>query len=346
MSRLNELYITMENLRKLNLTIDDRLKGEAAKLEEDLIRQEILPVLTEKIEPALGEVQRELVLVVDYVPGEPLKVSLSRKRKIADMFEDVVEITPVRQRSVSSGVISRSESKDFTVRFADGTVISEPKGKDTMIEALRHIGFNRVANYTGRTFAGFPLVGHRRRVTEGNDHKWQEKVDGWWIYVNMSNMTKMQMIQEVAKMLGIKVKIEIDDDSAYGSNIFSSPRRQRTGKRSMFSLNGGAPMNKREAVYATVKRYLETFGNDVTFEDLEDAFPRSLQGSYGVIVNEEEIENRRTLGQQVEDRYAIDRPLRAGKDGSTVYVCTQWGPNFSDFQKHVAESFGWTLTEV
>lgn len=37
MSTLSELYITMENLRKLNRPIDERLKQEAAKLEEDLI---------------------------------------------------------------------------------------------------------------------------------------------------------------------------------------------------------------------------------------------------------------------------------------------------------------------
>lgn len=43
MPRLSELYITMENLRKLNLPIDEKLKQEAAKLEEDLIRTEILP---------------------------------------------------------------------------------------------------------------------------------------------------------------------------------------------------------------------------------------------------------------------------------------------------------------
>lgn len=42
MSTLSELYITMENLRKLNLPVDERLKQEAAKLEEDLIRIEIL----------------------------------------------------------------------------------------------------------------------------------------------------------------------------------------------------------------------------------------------------------------------------------------------------------------
>ena len=38
--------------------------------------------------------KRELVLVVDYVPGTPLKVSLSRKRNLFDALEDVVEIKP------------------------------------------------------------------------------------------------------------------------------------------------------------------------------------------------------------------------------------------------------------
>ena len=43
MSTLSELYITIENLRKLNLPVDEKLKQEAAKLEEDLISTEILP---------------------------------------------------------------------------------------------------------------------------------------------------------------------------------------------------------------------------------------------------------------------------------------------------------------
>lgn len=34
MSTLSELYITMENLRKLNLPIDDRLKQDTTKFEE------------------------------------------------------------------------------------------------------------------------------------------------------------------------------------------------------------------------------------------------------------------------------------------------------------------------
>ncbi|MCM1483730.1 MAG: hypothetical protein NC043_05300 [Muribaculaceae bacterium] len=182
MSTLSELYITMENLRKLNLPIDERLKQEAAKLEEDLIRTEILPTLTEKIEPALAQVQRELVLVVDYVPGEPLKVSLSRKRNIADVLTDAVEISPKRPHVVTAADIIRSPNIDFRVRFEDGTVC-EGNGKTVFIEALKHMALPRVATFDGRTFAGFPLVGRKQRITEDR-YKWQEKVDGWWVYIN------------------------------------------------------------------------------------------------------------------------------------------------------------------
>ncbi|MDE6562070.1 MAG: hypothetical protein K2K75_11875 [Muribaculaceae bacterium] len=47
----------MESLIKLNHPIDKRLKQEEAKLEEDLIRTEILPTFTEKIESTLAQAQ-------------------------------------------------------------------------------------------------------------------------------------------------------------------------------------------------------------------------------------------------------------------------------------------------
>ena len=206
MSTLSELYITMESLRKLNLPIDERLQQEAAKLEEDLIRQEILPTLTDKIEPALSQVKRELVLVVDYVPGEPLKVSLSRKRNIAEVLTDAVEISPKGSHVVTATDIKRSKKIDFSVTFDDGTKYAG-KGKETFIDALKHMLLPRVATFDGRTFAGFPLVGRKQRITE-DGYQWQTYVDGWWIYTNMSNDVKIKILKKVADFLGINITIE------------------------------------------------------------------------------------------------------------------------------------------
>lgn len=59
----------MDNLKELGLSINEDLIQEANELEEEIIKKEILPVLSKTIEPALQPVKRELVLVVDYVPN-------------------------------------------------------------------------------------------------------------------------------------------------------------------------------------------------------------------------------------------------------------------------------------
>ncbi|MDP4277886.1 MAG: hypothetical protein Q8914_09680 [Bacteroidota bacterium] len=43
---------------------EDLLK-QTNELEQDIIKKEILPVISEKIEPIIGRIQRELMLVVD-----------------------------------------------------------------------------------------------------------------------------------------------------------------------------------------------------------------------------------------------------------------------------------------
>ncbi len=93
MSRLSDLYKAMETLRKEGLPVDENLEKKANELEEDIIKKEILPVLSKTIEPALQPVKRELVLVVDYIPGQPLSVHLSRKRNFTAEI-DAKEILP------------------------------------------------------------------------------------------------------------------------------------------------------------------------------------------------------------------------------------------------------------
>ena len=66
MSRLSDLYRAMEALRKEGLPVNENLAKKANELEEDIIKKEILPVLSKTIEPPLLPVKRELVLVVAY----------------------------------------------------------------------------------------------------------------------------------------------------------------------------------------------------------------------------------------------------------------------------------------
>ena len=77
----------METLRKEGLSLNEDLEKQVSELEENIIKKEILPVVKETIAPALKQVQRELVLVVDYHPGEPISVALSRKTNISALID-------------------------------------------------------------------------------------------------------------------------------------------------------------------------------------------------------------------------------------------------------------------
>lgn len=212
MSTLSELYITMENLRKLNLPIDEQLKQKAAKLEEDLIRTEILPTLTEKIEPALAQVRRELVLVVDYIPGEPLKVSLSRKRNIAEVLTDAVEIKPdpeVEHKSYGSrnvGKIDKAPKTRLRVTLPDGRVIARAMAKDTFIDTLCAIGVERVRSLDIK-LCKIPLISNTRDKKYGGAQ--HDVGNGWLVLTLSSTVNKKKILEKIAKSLHCNMKVDI-----------------------------------------------------------------------------------------------------------------------------------------
>lgn len=140
----------METLRKEGLPVNEDLEKKANELEEDIIKKEILPVLSKTIEPALQPVKRELVLVVDYVPGQPLSVHLSRKRNFASELTDAKEmvldpeVTHRNHGSHQDEKTERGPARDMTVTFPDGTIIAEKKAVDTFVAVVKKIGVAKV----------------------------------------------------------------------------------------------------------------------------------------------------------------------------------------------------------
>ncbi len=211
MSTLSELYIIMENLHKLNLPIDERLKQEAAKLEEDLIRTEIPPTLTEKIEPALAQVHRELVLVVDYVPGAPLKVSLSRKRNITDVLPDAVEIKPdpvvehTEKKKGGKKVVSNPRTR-LRITMPDGSIIEERTAWESLHKFVLKVGVDKV-RAVGLIANKIPLVSN----TVDKKYQTAQKPlgNGWLLMTCSDTATKRKQILSISESYGLDVKVEI-----------------------------------------------------------------------------------------------------------------------------------------
>lgn len=215
MSKLEKLYKTIEGMKEFGL-IDERQNELLDKLEEDLIKAEVLPSISQDIAPRLNPIKRDLVLVVEYHPGQPISVALSRKVKISD-FVDAKKLTPVVSQVVSGGKAIDKPStvgerkvdnptKGLKVTFPDGRVVNGNTAIDTLITVIKLVGYERVAR-VGIMHSGYNLVSReRRQPTPGRI--WQHKVDGWYIYSLSNNRTKKDDLHAISDYYGLNLKIE------------------------------------------------------------------------------------------------------------------------------------------
>jgi len=218
MATLKELYTTLKSLRDMNLPVDDKLLKAADNLEEKIIKEEILPALSQNIEPQLSEIQRDLVLVVEYHPSEPISVALSRKTKISEIMGAKTltprSSTPVKSEEEPTEVEPHeptkhieNTTKGMRVTFPDGTVIWHRQAIDTFIDALRKIGLERIPPLGIVHGNGYNLVSRDKRPTVPG-RIWQHECDGWYIYSNISNGTKKEDLIRISNYYHLGLQIE------------------------------------------------------------------------------------------------------------------------------------------
>ncbi|MEN6552285.1 MAG: hypothetical protein ABFC34_05285, partial [Methanobacterium sp.] len=191
MTKLEKLYSTIHNLKELGLELGEDLLKQTNELEHEIIKKEILPVISEKIEPIIGQIQRELVLVVDYVPNEPLSVRLSRKRNFSAEME-TIEIVPDPQVEHNIGTIKRNATKkssktNLRVAFPDGKIIENRFAYETLYEVILLAGTERV-RALGIVQCGVPLVSN----TLDNFYNQKEIGKGLYLITHSSTVQKRQ----------------------------------------------------------------------------------------------------------------------------------------------------------
>lgn len=216
MTKLEKLYSIIENSRDVGVKLTEDVLKQVEELEENIIKEEILPALSSDIAPRLKPIKRDLVLVVEYHPGEPISVALSRKVNIRDI-RDAKTLTPKNSTPVKSEEDTLEQApheptkhvtnntKGLRVTFPDGTTIWHRQAIDTFIETLRKIGLSRIPR-VGIKHGGYNLVGKDKRPTAPG-RIWQHECEGWLIYSNISNKTKIADLKKVSSFFKLKLKI-------------------------------------------------------------------------------------------------------------------------------------------
>lgn len=211
MSKLSKLYELRRLSQEFGMEWTEKQERQLEAEEEHLIKNEVLPVVSKSIEPALSQVERELVLVVDYVPGTPLKVSLSRKRNLFDALEDVVEIKPdpevehTEKKKGGKKVVTNPRTR-LRITMPDGLIIEERTAWQSLQKFILRVGVEKV-RAVGLIANKIPLVSN----TVDKKYKKAQKPlgNGWLLMTCSDTATKRKQILAIAEALGLSINIEI-----------------------------------------------------------------------------------------------------------------------------------------
>jgi hypothetical protein len=209
MTKLEKLYQSIANLKELGLPLHDETLKAVDNLEEELITNEVIPRLADTIEPIIKQIQRPIVLVVDYVPEESLSVRLTRKRVITDETETKqyslapIEKDKTNKTNKAHTFSPKSPKTGLKVTFPDGTIINRRFAYETLLDTIEKIGISTVENLHIKHLT-LDLISKVK-----DDFYHQHEINGYLILTHSSTIKKYQQIEEISKKLNLNLKIEV-----------------------------------------------------------------------------------------------------------------------------------------
>ena len=210
MTNLEKLYQSIATFKELGLALNEEMLQKADMLEEDLIKNEIIPRLSESIEAIITQIQRPIVLVVDYVPGEALSVRLTRKRVITDESEtkeySLAPKQKEREKKTDKTYTSSPKSSwtGLMVTFPDGKVVNNRYAYETLIQVVDTVGIKKV-EALGLKHLGLDFI----TKTKDDFYNQHELSDGYLITTHSATIKKKQQLEEISAKLQLGLKVEV-----------------------------------------------------------------------------------------------------------------------------------------
>lgn len=214
---LQDLYDIIEKSKKRNVRLSPDVIRQINDAEENIIRNDILPSLSQDIAPRLSPIKRELVLVVEYHPGEPISVALSRKTNISELIDaKKIELDPevehgTRSSDKSDEHIKHGPATHLRLTFPNGKVIDKKSAADTLESFVRYVGVERVRRVVEEqslVFDRVPVISNRRDEKYG--HTQRDLGNGWLLITHSNNKMKANFINKVSAALHLGIEIELN----------------------------------------------------------------------------------------------------------------------------------------
>lgn len=246
MSKLTDFYTHKAALKEQGQVIEPQWE----QLEDQLLKEELLPELIEQLKSVLSKVKSPLMFSGCYDPNGCVSVSINRNciqmstlsPSLPSVKDEEGEESP---DNVSEGMVAaetditesdevatpgprstKAKSVGFSVSFRDGTVYHEKKAVNTWILALKKIGLENICNNRSRHEAWHRVNGQdvciveRTETVRDSDGKSpQTQVDGFYVMTQLSNDQKEKDLLALGKyMPKLGIKVIWDDEVVNSAN--------------------------------------------------------------------------------------------------------------------------------
>ena len=211
MTKLETLYASIKGLQDLGLPLNEETLKAADELEEQLIKTDILPAMSKDIEPMLSQIQRELVLVVEYKPGTPISVALSRKTNIAELLDaKKLELDPeVEHKEIGprrKKVEKIAPATGLCIHLKDGEIIQEKDAATTFTTAIIRAGLIPVRKLYLK-LCGINIVSTTIDSKYGRTQR--EVAPGLYVLTHSNTKDKKKLLDKISTALKLDWKVEI-----------------------------------------------------------------------------------------------------------------------------------------
>lgn len=109
--RLRLMSETIANMEHLGFAITAEVEQKRKEIEDEVIENELLPMLLDQVEPVVGWFSKNFTVIVDYDAEKGLEVKLTQKRKLTEVIGN-------QQPQSSAPVVSQTLSQRRTSGYS------------------------------------------------------------------------------------------------------------------------------------------------------------------------------------------------------------------------------------
>ena len=201
---LQKLYQTMTTLKELGLKINNDLIAEIERLEGDIITNELVPIISNKVLDVLSPIKRNVTLIVDYEPNKPISIKISRKSNNVTVIKNEQQKEQINVEGIETH--SKSAKSNLRITLPNGRIIKHSTAVESLIEFILYVGIEKVEK-VGLVRCKVPLI------SQNIDRKYSDRQkfigNRRYLMTCTSTLAKKEDIEEIARHYNLNVKVEI-----------------------------------------------------------------------------------------------------------------------------------------